>query len=341
MQPQVLANVIRGETVESIHRGHVIVVNGKGSTIATIGDPTMVTYFRSACKAFQAMPFIASGAADRFGFTEDEIALAVASHSGEPFHVEIAARMLTKIGLSESDLRCGVHLPFNETESRRMTAAGEKPSQLHNNCSGKHAAMLGLAVHLGADIKTYDLPGTPVQQAILECVSEFTDVPTDQIAVGIDGCAAPNFAVPLAAMAHSFGNLIYPSERFEMPTRSACERIVSAMNKYPELIGGTNRLDTRVMQAAPGKLISKVGADGVWIGAMLPSEKYPTGLGIALKVEDGDDFRGRPVIVIELLRQLGALTDNDLSDLSPMPIINRRGDGVGRVEAAFGRLEFA
>lgn len=335
MRAQVLANVVRGETIESIHRGHIVVVDGKGNTVASIGDSSMVTYFRSACKAFQAMPFVTSGAADRFGSTEDEIALAVASHSGEPVHVETAARMLKKIGLTESDLRCGTHLPFNEAESHRMIASGESPTQLHNNCSGKHAAMLGLAVHLGADICSYDESANPVQQAILDCVSEFTEIPVHRIAIGIDGCAAPNFAVPLAAMAKSFIDLVSPPERFDAKTRSACSRIVSAMIKYPELIGGTNRLDTMIMQAAPGKLISKVGADGVWLGAVPPCERYPTGLGIALKVEDGDDYRGRPVIAVEILRQLGVLHRTDLTDLSPSTIKNRRGDKVGRVETVF------
>ena len=332
MDPEILAKVIRGETVESIHRGHLIVIDGEGNTVASIGDPTTVTYFRSSAKAFQAIPFITSGAANAFGFTEDEIALAVASHSGEKIHVEIAAQMLAKVGLSESNLRCGTHLPFNEAESRRMLRAGETPTQLHNNCSGKHAAMLALAKHIDADIKTYDSPDNRIQKRILKCVSDFTEVPEDQIAIGTDGCAAPNFALPVAAMAKSFINLISPS-KFPEPTQNACSRIVAAMIKFPELIGGSERLDTMLMQAAPGKIISKVGADGVWLCGVLPSEKWSTGVGIALKVEDGDDHRARPVVAVEVLRQLGILNDSDLPDLSPMPIKNRRGDLVGRIEA--------
>src|SRR5438445_12039758 len=142
MTSEILAKVIRGNTVESIHRGHLIVIDGEGDTVASVGDPSTVTFFRSACKAFQAIPCITSGAAEAFGFTEDEIALAVASHSGERVHVEIAGGMLQKIGLSESDLRCGSHLPFNEKEAKRMIRDGEKPTQLHSNCPGKHAAML-------------------------------------------------------------------------------------------------------------------------------------------------------------------------------------------------------
>ncbi|CAN5420545.1 asparaginase [soil metagenome] len=332
MTSEILAHVIRGETIESIHRGHIFVVDGEGNTVASIGDPSTVTFFRSASKPFQALPFITSGAADAFGFTDDEIAMAVASHSGEKMHVERAARMLEKIGLTESDLRCGVHPPFYAKEAERMVREGETPTQLQNNCSGKHAAMLGLAKHIGADIDNYELPESRVQKRILRCVSDFTGVPEDKIAIGIDGCAAPNFAISVEAMAKSFANLVFPLN-FHPTVQTAVKRIVDAMMKYPELIGGTDRLDTQIMQAAPGKLISKVGADGVWLGGVLPSEKYPTGLGIALKVEDGDDFRGRPVIAIEILRKLGILGTEELSDMSPSMIKNRRGETVGSVVA--------
>lgn len=332
MQPEILANVIRGKTVESIHRGHLIVIDGDGKTIASVGDPSTVTFFRSASKAFQAIPCITSGAADAFGFTENEIALAAASHSGEVVHVAIATRMLAKIGLAESDLKCGAHLPFSEVDARHMMRAGEEPTQLHNNCSGKHIAMLALAKHIGADLATYDEIGNRVQKRILRCVADFCEVPEDEIAIGIDGCAAPNFAVSVAAMAKSFINLISPS-KFPEVTQNGCSRIVSAMMKYPELIGGTGRLDTMLMHAAPGQIISKVGADGVWLCGVLPSEKWPTGLGIALKIEDGDDNRARPVVAVEILRQLGILSENDLSKISPMAIENRRGEVVGRVDS--------
>lgn len=331
--PDILAEVIRGNTVESVHRGHLIVIDGTGKTVASLGDPATVTYFRSACKAFQAIPFITSGAADAFGFTDDEIALAVASHSGEPMHVEVAKRMLERAGLEESDLRCGTHLPFGSAAAAEMQRNGEQPTQLHNNCSGKHIAMLALAKHTGADLGSYESPDSRIQKRILRCIADFTGVAEDQIAIGIDGCAAPNFAVPIEAMAQSFLNLIAPSA-FPEPTQKAANRIVAAMMQYPELIGGSERLDTMLMKAAPGEIISKVGADGVWLCGVLPSEKWPTGLGIALKVEDGDDHRARPVVAVEVLRRLGIVSNDDLQDLSPMPIKNRRGEIVGRVEAA-------
>lgn len=332
MSSEILANVIRGETVESIHRGHLIVLDGNGDTVFSLGNPSTVTFFRSSAKAFQAIPFLTSGAADAFGFNEEDIALAVASHSGERRHVSIAAGMLAKAGLSESDLRCGAHRPFDEAESHRMLSAGEDPTQLHNNCSGKHASMLAFAKHIGADIATYDSPGNRIQQRILRCVSDFSEVPIDEIAIGTDGCAAPNFALPVRSMAKSFVNLLTPA-KFPPATQTACSRIISAMLKYPELIGGSTRLDTMLMQAAPNTLISKVGADGVWLCGILPTEKWPTGLGIALKIEDGDDFLSRPAVTVAVLRHLGILPVDVLQNLSPMPVKNRRGDIVGRIEA--------
>lgn len=334
MQSEVLAHVIRGETVESIHRGHIFVVDGEGNTVASIGDPSTVTYFRSAAKPFQALPFITSGAVDAFGFTEDEIAMSIASHSGEKMHVERVARMLERIGMSESDLRCGAHAPFYTKEAERMIREGETPSQLHNNCSGKHAAMLALAKHIDADIPTYELAENRVQKRILRCISDFTGVAATDIAQGIDGCAAPNFAVSVAAMAKGFANLVFPLN-FHPAVQEAASRITLAMMRHPELIGGTDRLDTMLMKAAPGKIISKVGADGVWLCGVLPSDKYPRGLGIALKVEDGDDHRGRPVVAVEILKQFGILGEYDLLELAPMPVKNRLGEHVGRVIPVF------
>lgn len=332
MSSKILVEVIRGETVESAHRGHLAAVDGKGNSILEIGDPKTITFLRSSAKPFQALPFIASGAADAFGFSEEEIALACASHSGEPRHVRIAQLMLERVGLSEAHLRCGSHLPFYEKEAERMIRAGEHPSQLHNNCSGKHSAMLGFAKHIGADIAEYENRENPVQQAILDTVSHFSELDKAQIKIGTDGCAAPNFAMPVAAMAQCFANLVMPPAFLSKAERNACERIVSAMTKFPELIGGTERLDTMLVQAAGGKIVSKEGADGVWLCGVLPCKKWPKGLGIALKIEDGDDKRARPVVAAAVLRDLGIIADGDLPIPLPMPIKNRRGDTVGRIE---------
>jgi L-asparaginase II len=335
MNAEIFAKVIRGNTIESIHRGHIIVLDGDGQKIFSLGNPEFITFSRSAIKPFQAIPFLLSGAAEHFGLLENEIALACASHSAEKIHVAIAAKILEKLGLSESDLRCGSHYPFHPESAHELIQKGEKPNQLHNNCSGKHAAMLAFAKQIGADLKTYEHIENPIQQRIFTIISEFTEIPKDEIHLGIDGCAAANFALSLRGMARSFAKLVFPPKGFDDELREACRRIVAAMMNYPELIGGTERLDTLVMQAASGKMICKVGAEGLWLCGILPSPKWKRGLGIALKIEDGEDLRARTVAGIELLRQLEVLKADDLKELSPMPVKNWRGDVVGKVEASF------
>src|SRR6266480_6644243 len=176
-----LVDVTRGGITESRHRGHIVAVSSDGTIAACLGAPETVTYLRSSAKPHQAIPLVASGAADRFGFNEKEIALACASHSGEPIHTEVAASMLKKIGLGSEALKCGIHEPFSHEAARRLRERGEEPNVLQNNCSGKHAGMLALALHLGAPTETYDDSENPVQVAIKNCVSRFSGVPLDEI----------------------------------------------------------------------------------------------------------------------------------------------------------------
>jgi L-asparaginase II len=334
-----LVEVRRGPITESRHRGHVVAVETSGRIVAQLGAPETVTYLRSSAKPFQAIPLLNSGAADRFGFTEKEIALACASHSGEPIHTDIALSMLKKIGLEPSALKCGVHEPFSATETLRLRESGESPNVLQNNCSGKHTGMLALALHLGAPTATYDQRDNPVQVAVAEAVSRFSGVSVDELAVGVDGCGVPVFGMSVRAMAFMYARLVLPPADLDELSRKACGRIIAAMAAYPELIGGTSeRLDTELMRAAKGQLISKVGAEGVYTVGVLPCDEWPTGLGLALKIEDGDDHRARPTVVIEALRQLGVLNDESLAAVAryaSFPITNRRGDHVGQVRAVF------
>lgn len=334
-----VVKVTRGGITESRHRGHIIAAEPDGTIAASLGAPETVTYIRSSAKPHQAIPLVASGAAERFGFTEKEIALACASHSGEAVHTEVAASMLEKIGLGPEALKCGTHEPFSPEETRRLREKGEKPNVLQNNCSGKHAGMLALALHLGAETETYDKPGNPVQLAIGKTVSQFSGTPIEDLAVGVDGCGVPVFGITVKAMALMYARLVSPPAEYEDETRAACARIVSAMTTYPELVGGTSdRLDTEIMRAAQGRLVSKVGAEGVYTVGILPCADWPRGLGLALKIEDGDDHRARPTVVIESLRQLGILADESLEAVSRyafFPVRNRRGDVVGEVSPEF------
>ena len=334
-----LVEVRRGGITESRHRGHVAAVEPDGNVVASLGAPHNVTFLRSSAKPFQALPLLTTGAAERFGFTDEEVALACASHNGEPVHTKLAASMLDKIGLGPEALKCGVHEPYSPEAAGLLRARNEVPNVLHNNCSGKHAGMLAVALHLAAPIDNYESPDNPVQIAIGRAIAEFTDVPVEDLAVGIDGCAAPIFGVSVRAMALAYARLVSPPASFDKATRDASERIVRVMTAYPELIGGTlERLDTEIMRAAQGRVVSKVGAEGVYTAGILPSEKWPNGLGLALKIEDGDDKRARPTVVIESLRQLGVLQDESLEAVSRyafFSVQNRRGDVVGEIRAAF------
>ncbi|MBA3567862.1 MAG: asparaginase [Pyrinomonadaceae bacterium] len=337
--PEPLVEVTRGAITESRHRGHVVAVEPDGKIVAVLGAPDTVTFLRSSAKPHQAIPLIASGAADQFGFSEKEIALACASHSGEPIHTEVAASMLRKIGLGPEDLKCGTHEPFSPKIAGELREKGEKPHVLQNNCSGKHAGMLALALHLGAPTETYDQPGNPVQLAIGQTISRFAGIPIEDIAVGIDGCGVPVFGVTVKAMALMYARLVAPPAEFEESTREACKGIVAGMTRYPELIGGTtDRLDTELMRATEGSLVSKVGAEGVYTAGVMPCMEWPNGLGLALKIEDGDDHRARPTVVIESLNQLGVLNDESLEAVSRyafFPVRNRSGEIVGEVRASF------
>ena len=335
-----LVEVRRGAMTESRHRGHVVAVEPDGNIVAYAGAPAItVTFLRSAAKPLQALPMLVSGAADRFGFTDREVALACASHSGEPIHTEAAASMLRKMRLGPEALKCGVHEPYSAEVARELRERREEPNVLQNNCSGKHAGMLALAIQLGAPTETYNEPENEVQIAIGKTIAAFCDLPVEDLAVGTDGCGVPVFGTTVKSMALAYARLVSPPADVDQKTRDACRRIVRVMNAYPELIGGTSqRLDTEMMRAAPGRLISKVGAEGVYTAGFNPCEEWPKGLGIALKIEDGDDKRARPTVVVETLRQLGVLRDDALEAVARyafFPIVNRPGDVVGEVRANF------
>lgn len=340
--PAPLVEVWRGSIVESRHRGHVSAVDGDGRLVAYLGEPDAVTYLRSSGKPFQAVPLLTSGAAERFQLTEAELAIACGSHSGEDLHVETVALMLEKIGLDAGFLKCGVHEPFDRVTAERLRASGESPGVLRNNCSGKHTGMLALSLHLGAPPELYDDPAGPVQQSILRAVAQFSGVNADEIILGTDGCGAPVFGLTVRAMALMYARLVAPPEGFDAETRHACARLTAAMNSRPELVGGTHeRFDTEVMSAGRGRLVSKIGAEGVYTAGVLPCERWPKGLGLAFKIEDGEDRRARSTIAIEALRQLGVPDEDAYKRLSPyasFPVQNHRGEKVGEIRASF-RLE--
>lgn len=344
-EPPVLVEVVRGRTVEARHRGSVVAVEPDGRVIAEAGDRAMITSTRSAIKPIQAIPLITSGAADRFKLGSRELAIACASHSGEPLHTNSVSYLLARIGAPETDLKCGPHRPYSEETARRLEREGLPFTALHNNCSGKHSAMLATAIHRGLDTADYTSPDHPVQLNITLAFRRFAGLDYTP-PVAVDGCSAPTFAVPLDSLALAFARLVSPwfsrgrSDRPE-PTNDeaeAAKRIVAAMISQPEMIAGTKgRIDTDLIRSARRRLIGKIGAEGVYCIGVLPGEQFARGLGIAIKIEDGGKRALEPAVV-ESLQQLGLLDESErrsLADYQRPLITNHRGLVVGEVRPVF------
>ena len=325
-----LVEVWRGETLESVHHGAVAVADDSGRTILAHGDPGLVTFLRSSAKPAQVLPLLASGAVERFGITEEEIAVMIGSHGGEPFHVATVRSILAKAGLDERDLMCGAHAPYHRPSARALRAAGREPTAVHNNCSGKHAGMLALAVTLGAPTATYLENDHPVQVRIRDAVATLAGIEPGELAVAVDGCSAPNFALPLERAAVLFARLMAPGV-LPPGLREAAGRAVAAMRRHPEMVAGSDRICTALMQAGSCGLIAKIGAEGFY---GLGYARDGRGYGIALKISDGDGDRARPAATLAALQAVGVLADGPAAALFERFVgilRNHRGLVVGRV----------
>jgi L-asparaginase II len=335
-----LVEVTRGAWPESLHRGFIAAVDAEGEVIARLGAIETRTWYRSAAKPFQTIPIIVSGAAERFALSGRDLAVITGSHSGEAIHLAPVRAILDRIGLDESALRCGPHTPFSEAAAKELRTAGRTATPLHNNCSGKHAGMLAFARHLGEATETYLDPNHPIQRQIRIVLARFADVPADDIAIAVDGCSAPVFGLSLEAMARSYAQLVaVRCTDIEPDLAAAAGRVVLAMIEHPEMVGGTSkRLDTDLIRIARGQIISKVGAEGVQLLGAKPCARYPKGLGIAIKIEDGDIRRARDPVVIETLRQLGLLDAEQIAMLAGYAratVLNHRQIEVGEVRTCF------
>lgn len=330
MENPVLAEVTRGAVVESRHRGAAIVVDADGGVVLALGDVARPVFPRSAVKAIQALPLFESGAADRYGLTDPEISLAVASHSGEPAHAETALGMLRKAGREAGCLECGAHWPVNEAAARALSRAGQEPSALNNNCSGKHAGFVCLACELDEDPAGYVKPGHAVQQAVRAALEEVTGAAHSAEAMGIDGCSIPTYAVPLKALALGFARL--GSGHGLGPQRAeAARRIRQAVAAHPFMVAGTGRFDTRAMELLRERIFIKTGAEGVYCGA-IPELGY----GIALKCDDGAG-RASEVAMAALIARLLPMSEAESTGFAPLResiLTNWNGIEVGRVRAA-------
>lgn len=325
-----LVELTRGGLTESVHRGAVAVCDPTGKRVAGLGHPAMATFLRSTAKPLQALPILLTGAAERYGFTDAELACMCGSLNGEDFQVAAVLSILGKAGLGPELLACGVHPPSHRPTAEALAERGEKPSPMHNNCAGKHAAMLALCAHLGLPPQGYTQAGHPVQGVILKAVAELCAYPAEQIGLGVDGCGVPVFRLPLIALAGAYARLAAPGKSALAPEKvAAMERLMAACLAHPEMIAGTGRLCTRLMQAAPGQVLAKTGAEGSYALA-IPGQ----GLGVALQIEDGA-ARALGPVVCEVLHRLGVLDhaglEGPLADLHHPQIKNHRGEVVAEL----------
>ncbi|MBD0415948.1 asparaginase [Oryzicola mucosus] len=325
MTDPVLVEMLRGNVVESVHRGAAVVMDASGKVVLALGDTARPVFPRSAVKAIQALPLVETGAADAYGFGHAELALACASHSGEPRHAELAAAMLAKAGLDETALECGAHWPTSQSATVALARTGAEPSALHNNCSGKHSGFLCTCCHEGLDRHGYVGAAHPFQDMVRQAMQEVTGAEHSEANRGTDGCSIPTYAVPLDSLALGFARMV-TGQGFGPERAKAARRLLEACMAEPFLVAGTDRADTRLMDMAPGRIFVKVGAEGVYCAA-LPE----LGLGIALKCDDGAG-RAAEVAISAILQKLfskdGELVSK-LSDVSNPQMTNWNGIHVG------------
>lgn len=327
----ILVKTYRGPLEDMFHTGHIAVVDSAGKLLYSCGDPERVCYARSSAKPIQALCVLESGAVEKFGLDDQDIALFCASHNGEPMHIQAVRRALGKAGLEESLLQCGVHYPLYEPEADRMKAGGVQPGQIHCNCSGKHTGMLVTAAALEEPLDSYYRPEHPVQQRIRKMIGQVCQFDPEQIILGTDGCGVPVHALPLRAFAHGIARMAAP-ETLGGKLGEEAARITAAMAQYPEIMSGTGRIDAQLMRKYPDRLFCKSGADGYYI---VGDKKQ--GLGIAVKIDSGNG-QARNAVVVEVLRQLGIISDQDLPEFAAThtPVAkNHKGEEVGMMKPVF------
>ncbi len=325
----ILVELSRGNWLENRHRAAFVVSDADGKVIARAGDTARPIFPRSAIKSMQALAIFASGAGDRFEFSDEELALASASHQGEPVHQEGVARLLARLGLSVDDLECGTHPPNSATAREAMRARHEAPTALCNTCSGKHAGMLSVALALGAPTRGYVGREHPVQLAVRQAIETAIGEQLSLDRCGTDGCSIPTWAAPLDAFARGFARMA-TGTGLSIDEAAAARRIFDAATSHPFLVGGTDNLDSDAMAAFGGRLMLKNGADGVYCGALRDK-----GWGFALKVDDGNPAASRALVSALLLEIAAPEADARqlLERQARQAIVNVRKTAVGELSA--------
>lgn len=348
---QVLARVYRGDQIESFHTGSIAVVDSLGRLLAYAGEPGLRICLRSAAKPFQAIPLLEYGGVDEYELSSEEIALTCGSHGGEPVHVATAAALLRKGEFDESDLLCGAQVPYDEKAAAELRAAGDEPSALHNNCSGKHAGMLLATQVMDVPSTDYIDAAHPLQETMRATLGDFADLDSDEIPIAVDGCGVPAFFLSLQRTAFAYARLMASTQtgiagQLERYTGSAAE-IVNAMTGFPQYVAGAWSMTTPLMQAFGGELVAKEGAEGLYAMAMAPSllgaltgrlrVADDVAVGIALKIHDGSMVRGRNPVILKTLEILGAdvASAPELQPFRRQQVLNVVGKIVGEVRAEF------
>jgi len=325
----VLTRVWRGRQVESQHRGAWVVVDTAGRVVEGAGAVASPVFARSAIKSMQALPLLETGAAQRLDYGDDELALALASHDGEPIHTERVARLLGRMGRSVADLQCGPQAPGSAATRAALARSGERPTALHNNCSGKHAGFLALTVHLGVDSSRYLDPQAEPQQRVRAAVESMCGVASGTVDSATDGCSAPTFRIPLQSLATGIARVANP-HGLEPARRAACERMQRAVAAHPDLIAGTRaRICTDLVRVSGGRLFAKIGGEAVYLIGAVGRER-----GLAIKVDDGS-YRGFHALIVELCARLGWLDAPQVAALEAWrdrTLLNWAGRAVGHVE---------
>lgn len=335
-----LVNLTRGEINESVHMGALVISDNKGRILYSKGDADLITYPRSSMKPLQVLPFLENDGDVYFGLSSKEIAIICASHSGTDDHVETIKSIHEKVCITLDQLQCGVHWPSDKTTATAMRNRGEQPTSYHHNCSGKHSGMLAQAKKNGFSLDNYLSMSNPVQKRILMTVAEMCEVDSETLAIGLDGCSAPVFAMPLRNFATALAKICQP-DILSNKKASACLRITYSMNSHPVMVAGPGKLDTVVMETLPGKVILKGGAEGYQAIGILPGAlgAGSPGLGIAIKIADGDQTRrALNCLTIELLYQMKLITQeqkNALPEFGTQTLKNWRGFEIGIIEPAF------
>lgn len=323
--PPPIFELTRGEVVEAVHRGSIVVVASDGFLLRSHGDPYTVAFLRSSAKPFQVLPFVENGGVEHYRYTPAELALSCASHETSQMHLDAVCALQQKTGIKEAQLQCGPHLPGDAEKLREVVQRNIVPTPNFNNCSGKHTSMLAFAKMRGYSLEDYLSLAHPIQREILKALAGMCDMPEEKIQTGVDGCSAPNFAMPLFNAALGMARLCDPRD-LDAKRATACKKIVAGMATHPEMVSNFGEFDCELMKIAKGKIVTKRGAEGYQIIGVMPGVVHERGVGVAFKVEDGDkslmgndlktQTRVRPPATLEILRQLGALSEAQMKSLS-------------------------